>query len=125
MDWSVVAGFSVASVLLCVVMASIVIAMRSRKAVRTWPLDVGVPKGGLVVHSFQVVAMLAGLFLYRLAPETESGWPRLLFCLLYFPGVVGITIVVSKFLEKRGIAVVGRPGPNAPPNTSFERTREG
>jgi hypothetical protein len=106
-------------------MASIAIAIRRRKAARTRRLDVAVPKGGLVVRSIQGVAMLAGLFLYRLAPETESGWARFLFCLLYFPGVVGMTIVVSKFLEKRAIAVVGRLGPGAVPNNALERTREG
>ena len=118
MNWSAVAGFTIGSVLLCALVSSIVIGLRRSKPERTGPLDVAVPKAGLVVHSFQVVAMLAGVFIYAVVPETPFGWARWVFCLLYFTGIFGVTILVLHLLQKRGVAVVGTHVESAPPNTS-------
>ena len=125
MNWGAVAGFTVASVLLCALLAAIVIGVRRRKPVRTGPLEVEVPKAGLVVHSLQVAAMLAGVFIYALVPETPFGWARWLFCFLYFPGVFGLTVLIFHLLQKRGVKVADAHVDSAPPNKSLERPREG
>ena len=124
MNWGAIAGFTVVSVLLCALLAALVIGVRRGKPARTGPLEVEVPKAGLVVHSLQVAAMLAGIFIYALVPETPFGWARWLFCFLYFPGISAATVLALKLLQKRGIAVVGAQVVSAPPNTSLERTRE-
>jgi hypothetical protein len=123
-NWEAIVGFTVASVLLCALLSAIVIGSRRRKPERTVPLEVVVPKAGLVIHALQVVGMLAGIFIYALVPETPYGWARWLFCLLYFPGVFGVTVSILHLLQRRGITVIGTHVDSAPPNTSLGRTRE-
>jgi hypothetical protein len=123
-DWEVVAGFSGATILLCAVLASIVISMRRSKAQRDGPLEVEVSRAGLVFHSIQVIALLAGFFLYAVIPETPFDWAQVLFCLLYFPGVLILSKLAAGTLEKRGISFGESPKAGASPNKSRERARE-
>jgi hypothetical protein len=122
-NWEAVTMIGGAAVLLCIVLAVVVISVRRERSPQDGPLDVPMPATGLVLHSLQVVAMLAGVILAAFA--FDSGWKRLLFCLIYFPGTFLATALVGNFLERRGVKVVGTNSEGSPPNKSLERTREG
>jgi hypothetical protein len=123
-NWEAITLIGGASILLCLALSFVVIALRRHRSPQDGPLDASVPTAGLVLHSFQVLAMISGIFLYKLVPETSFGWARLLFLAVYYYGLIVIFALVSDFLEKRGIKVVATKREGPPPNKSLERTRE-
>ena len=122
-NWEAIALIGGASILLCLALSFVVIALRRQRSSQDGPLDAPVPAAGLVLHSLQVLAMIAGIFLFKFVPETPFGWARLLFLAVYYYGLIVIFALVSDFLEKRGIRVVAFKREGPPPNTSLERTR--
>jgi hypothetical protein len=113
------------AVILCVILAVVVIAVRREKSPQDGPLDVPMPAAVLVLHSLQVVAMLAGVILVAFVPASSFGWKRLIFCLIYFGGTFLVTALIGTFLEARGVKVTATKVEGSPPNKSLERTREG